>query len=142
MKNKRTLTAPCGLDCFNCEIFGENLTDEFAELIHQKFGVSKEEIPCSGCREQDGKHYHLAGGCKTLDCAKDKGVEFCCDCKDFPCALLAPLSDGAATYPHNLKVYNLCRIKAMGIEKWIAESVQIRKKYFTSKFCVGSGQAE
>ena len=49
---------------------------------------------------------------------------------------------GEATYPHNMKVYNLCRIKAVGIDKWIEESVQIRKKYFTGKFVVGKGQAE
>ncbi|MDZ7699594.1 MAG: DUF3795 domain-containing protein [Deltaproteobacteria bacterium] len=44
MKNKKTLTAPCGLDCFNCELYEENLTDEFAEMIHTKVGVSKEAI--------------------------------------------------------------------------------------------------
>jgi hypothetical protein len=142
MKDKKVLTAPCGLDCFNCEIYEENLADDFAELIHKKFGVSKEEIPCKGCLEQDGNHYHLPDGCATLNCIKDKGVELCCDCKEFPCALLGPIADGAAMYPHNMKVYNLCRIKAIGIEKWIEESVQIRKKYFTGKFVVGKGHAE
>jgi len=142
MKDKKALTAPCGLDCFNCEIFEDNLTDNFAEMIHTKFGVPKEAIPCKGCREQDGKHYHIPNGCPTLDCVKEKGVELCCDCNDFPCALLAPTADGATIYPHNMKVYNLCRIKAVGIEKWIEESVQIRKKYFTGNFVVGKGQAQ
>ena len=26
MKDKKALTAPCGLDCFNCEIYEDNLT--------------------------------------------------------------------------------------------------------------------
>jgi hypothetical protein len=142
MEDKKALTAPCGLDCFNCQIYEENLTDEFSELIHKKFGVSKEEIPCKGCRVQDGKHYHLPDGCVTLNCVKKKCVELCCDCKDFPCALLAPTADGAAVYPHNMKVYNLCRIKANGIEQWIAEAGKIRKKYFTGKFVVGKGQSD
>jgi hypothetical protein len=143
MEDKKALTAPCGLDCFNCEIYEMNLTDDFAELIHKKLGVSKEDIPCKGCREQDGKHFHLSPeGCATLNCVKNKGVELCCDCGEFPCAMLAPMADGAATYPHNMKVYNLCRIKNIGLERWIEEAGHIRKKYFTGKFAVGKGQAD
>lgn len=142
MKDKIALTAPCGLDCFNCEIYEENLTDEFSELIHKKIGVSEEKIPYKGCRVQDGKHYHLLEGCATLNCIKDKGLELCCDCKEFPCVLLAPMADGAYIYPHNMKVYNLCRIKTIGIERWIEEAGKIRKKYFTGKFVIGKGQAD
>ncbi len=144
MKDKRALTAPCGLDCFNCELYEENLTEELSELIHSKMGVRKEEIPCSGCRQEDGKHFHLpANGCATLDCVKAKGVDFCCNCNDFPCAFLAPTADQAARYPHNFKVFNLCRIKNVGLERWIEEEAgEIRKKYFKNKFVVGKGQAD
>jgi hypothetical protein len=143
MKDKKALTAPCGLDCFNCEIYEDNLTNEIENLVHKKFGVSKEEISCKGCRRQDGKHYHLSTeGCATLNCIKNKGVELCCDCREFPCAMLAPVADGAPMYPHNMKVYNLCRIKTIGLERWIEEADQIRKKYFTGKFVVGKGQAD
>lgn len=143
MKDKKALTAPCGLDCFNCDIHENNLTDEVAELIHLKRGVPKEEVACNGCRQQDGKHFHLPQGCATLDCTKDKGVELCSDCKDCPCILLAPMADQAAHYPHNIKLYNLCRIKKVGLERWIEEEAgRIRKKYFTVKFVVGKGQAE
>jgi hypothetical protein len=141
--DKTSLAAPCGLDCFNCEIYEANLTDEFAAFIHQKLGVSKEEIPCRGCRQQDGVHYHLPSeGCATLDCVKARGVEFCCDCGEFPCTFLAPVADGAAKYPHNMKIYNLCRIKKIGLEAWIAEAGQIRKGYFGGRFIVGRGQAD
>ena len=143
MKDKKALTAPCGLDCFNCNIHESNLTEEFAELIHTRLGVRREEIPCRGCRQEDGKHFHLSQGCATLDCVKVKGVELCSECEDFPCAFLAPLSDQAAKYPHNMKLYNLCRIKKVGLDLWIEEEAgQIRKKYFTAKFIVGMGQAD
>jgi len=143
MKDKTALTSPCGLDCFNCELYKENLTNELSTLIHEKLGVPHQEIPCKGCRQQDGKHFQLpAEGCATLDCIKEKGVDFCYNCGDFPCAFLAPIADGAAKYPHNMKVYNLCRIKKVGIEKWIEESKQIRKKYFTGKFVAGKGQVD
>lgn len=145
MITKNELTAPCGLDCFNCEIYEENLTDQMAEFIHTKMGIAKEDIPCKGCRHQDGKHFHLsaAGGCATLDCAKEKEVELCCDCENFPCSLLAPLADGAERFPHNFKVFNLCRIKKMGFDHWAEnEATTIRKKYFTHKFVVGKGQTD
>ncbi len=143
MKDKKALTAPCGLDCFNCELYEDNLTDELTERIHVKMGVPKEEIACRGCRQQDGKHFHLPNGCATLDCVKAKGVDLCCNCNDFPCDFLAPTADQAARYPHNFKVFNLCRIKKVGLEHWIQEEAgQIRKKYFTHKFVVGKGHAD
>jgi hypothetical protein len=143
MKDKKALTAPCGIDCFNCELYEDNLTNDFAEIIHVKWNVPKDAIACKGCRQQDGKHFHLPKGCATLDCVKAKGVELCCDCNDFPCDFLAPVADQAAKYPHNLKLINLCRIKKIGLDRWIAEEAgQIRKKYFTGTFAVGKGQAE
>jgi len=144
MKDKKALTAPCGLDCFNCELYEDNLTTDFIELIHTKMGVPKEDILCRGCRQQDGKHYHLpSDGCATLNCVKARVVELCCNCDDFRCMFLAPTADKAAQYPHNMKVYNLCRIKKLGLERWIEqEAGEIRRKYFTGKFVVGKGQSE
>lgn len=142
MNDKTALTAPCGLDCFNCELYESNLTPALAEVIQSKFGVPQEAIACRGCRLQDGQHFHLpAEGCATLDCVKAKGVDLCCDCADFPCALLGPTADKAAQFPHNMKVYNLCRIKKLGLERWADEEAgQIRKMYFTGKFIPGKGQ--
>ena len=143
MKDKKALTAPCGLDCFNCELYAENLTEKLAGLIHEKLEIPEEEIPCHGCRQQDGNHFHLESmGCATLDCVKEKGVDFCFNCDEFPCGYLAPTADGAAKYPHNMKMYNLCRMKKVGMEKWFEEAGQIRKKYFNAKFIVGKGQMD
>ena len=142
MKDKKALTAPCGLACFLCFLYEDNLTDELTNTIHAKWGVPKEAIACKGCREQDGKHFHLPHGCATLDCAKSKKVQFCSDCADFPCSYLAPVADLAAERPHNMKVYNLSRIRKIGLERWIEEAEQISKKYFTVKFVVGKGQAD
>jgi hypothetical protein len=143
MTDKKALTAPCGLACFLCELYENNLTDKLIGLIHTKWGVPKEEIACKGCYRQDGKHFHLPQGCATLDCAKAKCVALCSDCADFPCVLLAPIADQAARYPHNIKLYNLCRIRKVGLDRWIGkEAEQIRTKYFTSKFVVGKGQGD
>ena len=144
MNENVALTAPCGLDCFNCELLEGNLTDELVELFHAKMGVPREAIACRGCRQQDGTHFHLpTDGCATLNCVKAKGVDLCCDCDDFPCAFLAPTANQAARFPHNMKLYNLCRIQKIGLERWIEEEAGlIRKKYFTGTFAVGRGQAD
>ena len=143
MENKKELTAPCGLDCFNCGIHEDNLTNDFAQMIHEKVGVPKDQIPCKGCRQQEGNHFHIPpDGCATLNCVKEKGVDFCCNCDDFPCSLLAPIAEAAQDYPHNMKIYNLCRIKKVGLDNWIKEAGDIREKYFRGQFVVGKGQSE
>jgi len=51
-----------------------------------------------------------------------------------------PMADEAARYPHNIKVYNLCRIKAIGIEEWARNEAQIiRDRYFKGRFQIGAG---
>ena len=142
MEREKELTAPCGLDCFNCQIHEDNLTAEFALVMSGKTGVPAKSISCEGCRQQDGAHWHLPPeGCATLTCAKEKGVELCCYCDEFPCPMLAPLADGADRFPHNLKLYHLCRIKSIGFEGWAEESGDNCKKYFSNPFIVGKGQA-
>ena len=79
---------------------------------------------------------------RTLDCVKAKGVELCRHCDDFPCAFLAPTADGAARYPQNMNIYNVCRIKRIGLKRWIEDSGQIQKMCSTGTFVVGRGRAE
>ncbi|MFW9831932.1 MAG: DUF3795 domain-containing protein [Candidatus Thorarchaeota archaeon] len=136
---KRKLTAPCGLDCFNCEIYEENLTEEMKEEFALKIQKDPEEVACQGCRKEKGcKHFRHS--CETLKCAEEKELEFCFECKDFPCSKLQPAKEGAERYPHNFKIYNLCRMKAIGVEKWIEEeSNLIRIRYFLGVFVPGSG---
>ena len=142
MPEKRELVSYCGLACFNCSIYTENITPELSELLAKQFGVEPENAACCGCKSPTGNHCHLPEeGCKEMKCAINKGVEFCSDCTEFPCSLLAPTADGAADFPHNTKVYNLARIKNIGLEEWMKEAPEILQKYFTTKFKVGSGQS-
>lgn len=143
MKNIKELIAPCGLDCFNCELYEDNLTAELSSLISTRTGIPQYQIACRGCREQDAKHFHLPDGCATLECVKARGIDLCCNCPEFPCLYLAPMLDRANRDPHNMKVYNLCRIKKVGLEKWaVEEAAAVRNKYFTGKFIVGKGQTD
>jgi hypothetical protein len=137
--NKIALTAPCGLDCFNCPVLEDNITEEYKKQVSGFLGITPEETPCGGCINERG-HCKFAtdGHCSTWDCVQEKGVTYCHECSDFPCELLMPSQQGAQ-FPHNIKVYNLCRMKLLGIDKWIEEAAEIRMRYFQGKFEVGKG---
>ncbi len=137
--NKIELTAPCGLDCFNCIVYEKNITGAMRTRVAQALGIPEAKVDCKGCREQNGRVLN-GTSCATLDCVKAKGVDFCFECGDFPCAKLAPAADKAESYPHNIKLYNLCRMKKVGVEAWAEkEAAEIRRKYFNGTFVPGVG---
>ncbi|MEE9376614.1 MAG: DUF3795 domain-containing protein [Candidatus Lokiarchaeia archaeon] len=89
--------APCGIYCKRCP------------------GV--ESFGCNGCREQKGQILKFPV-CKTYECVKSKGYEFCYECADFPCEMLQPIVNFEIFAPHNSKVYNSVMIKKLGLERW------------------------
>lgn len=133
----KELTAICGIDCFNCELYEKNITASFQKIMAQKTGKKPEELSCKGCRQMGC--VLLAKECATKKCAKERNLDFCFECSDFPCQKLSPCKEGADKYPHNLKLYNLCRIQLLGIEKWSEEAKENRKNYFQGKFMIGHG---
>ena len=137
--DKRNLTAPCGLDCFNCPTFRDNISEEQKATLAAFLKIPVEETPCNGCRDEKGNcKFADKNHSTTWDCALKKGVDYCFECSDFPCGLFRPTHKGA-NYPHNMKVYNLCRMKLVGIDNWIEESKEIRKLYYEGEFKVGKG---
>jgi hypothetical protein len=137
--NKLELTAPCGLDCFNCPTYEGNITEEGKIRLSEFLKMPPEAVPCKGCRGEEGNcKFAIGKRCATWNCVQEKGVTYCHECADFPCELLMPSQQGAQ-FPHNMKVYNLCRMKLVGIDKWIEEASEIRKRYYEGKFLVGTG---
>ena len=111
------MTAPCGLPCFECNIFlaleNEDLKKAIAELFH----MQPKQVVCRGCRNEDGKCAHLPMECRLYPCAQEKGHHNCRECDEFPCDFLHPYCDNAFVW-HNTKVFNLCLIKRMGLDDW------------------------
>ena len=138
--DKRYQTAPCGLDCFNCSSHKANITDEKKKELAASFNISPDEVGCKGCRDMKGKCHALKKGedCATWVCTQKRGVTYCYECEEFPCGLLAP-SSKEVWRPHNMKVYNLCRMKLLGIDGWIDEVENIRNRYYNGEFVVGKG---
>lgn len=129
--------APCGIDCVNCEFFADNGREDLWKAVAARLGVAPEEVACKGCRLQGGCSVHK--NCATLSCVTGRGLESCGGCPEFPCVRLMPMAERADKVPHNMKVYNLCRIKQIGAEAFLAEAKINRLRYFKGTFVIGAG---
>lgn len=87
--NKRIIAA-CGNDCSACPRYiKEPYTKNKAQLAHTaelwyKIGyrdhvVTDKEISCTGCSEDNWCRY------KVVRCTKDRGIENCGQCPEYPC---------------------------------------------------------
>lgn len=66
---------------------------------------------CPGCRAGGG-----FPGCQIRICARERGLDLCSECADFPCKYVGTL---AARYP--TLVADNVRMKSVGLEQWLAE---------------------
>jgi predicted RNA-binding Zn-ribbon protein involved in translation (DUF1610 family) len=127
MEDKKALAAPCGLYCGVCGIYiahKEN-NEKFKERLTAVYGVSIDQIRCKGCLSDDVFFY-----CKTCpikDCTKEKGIEGCHQCKDFPCKIIDafPLPVGKKVIMRAVPLW-----KKVGTEKWMEEE---EKRYTCPK---------
>jgi hypothetical protein len=102
-------------------IVNANNAYNFDEFLKGLRWLASQEKPCKGCRFGGG--WSWWGDCPIRDCCIQKGIDFCHQCKDFPCRKLKeePLLDRkkAVIVANN-------QMKTMGIESWIQE---LKKKY-------------
>lgn len=129
----KELTTPCGLACWVCTYYKDNITDEIAQYTAEMLGMDAKGVSCEGCRSGRGCSFGNIttsnGGC-TKNCVENKGLHNCSECNEFPCEKLMPAADMADRIPHNIKLYNLSRIKLLGLEGWADEASHIHEKYF------------
>jgi hypothetical protein len=131
------MTAPCGLDCFNCPVYLAQDNPDLRKKIAQNLGLSEEKAVCKGCRAHGGTipFLNMTEPCQVYRCISKKGHAFCSDCSDFPCDHLHPYADRASQVPHNTKVFNLCLIKKMGVDEWgKTKAKEVKDTYFKGKF--------
>jgi hypothetical protein len=118
----RTMTSPCGLPCFHCPAYLAKEDSEIRERVAATLGIPTEKAACEGCRLQKGCIALLNQNktCRIFLCTAEKGIDFCHECDNFPCERFQPYADNAQ-FPHNTKMYQLCMMKKVGIEKWASE---------------------
>lgn len=134
------MTAPCGLDCFNCPIYLANTDEKLREWTAAWLNMPIEKAVCHGCRNEGGIIVVIGRNkpCYVYQCTQEKGISLCCDCANFPCDFLHPYADRAAEVPHNTKVFNLCLIKRMGLENWAMEKAgNVKETYYKGKLKLG-----
>jgi len=133
----KQMTAPCGLDCFNCPMYLAREDEELRGKLAQNMGLPVERAMCLGCRDEKGIIGFLkwTEPCNVYKCTGRKGIDFCSECSDFPCDYLHPYADRASEIPHNTKVFNLALIKKMGLESWAkTKAKSVKSTYFKGKF--------
>ena len=109
----------CGFSCHLCAARSDDpavrqkLVDGWRRFFgHENYTV--ENVRCDGCRS-DGRLADKT--CQVRPCAKEKGIESCACCDEFPCQKIKPLMGSRAgmlifCYPKTASVteeeYNLC----------------------------------
>lgn len=138
MTDRTELVAPCGIDCGICELFLADKNPQIKQYLIS-VGIPESVMPCPGCKASAGHCPIHPGECATYACSKQKKVDSCSECSQFPCEYLTPAAAGADKLPHNLKVYNLSIIKRDGPEAFTRISGDIKKRYFNGKMVIGKG---
>jgi hypothetical protein len=99
------LIAPCGMNCGIClSFFGYTIS-----------GL-KRKHPCEGCRARDKLCAFIKKKCDLLS---NKKVEYCFECKDFPCVNLKKLDKRYRTRFSMSMIENLEYMKKNGVKKFV-----------------------
>lgn len=131
--------APCGIDCSRCVVYKggviqksstelkkaltnfERKAEDFArmvpELEHYKEFTRILDFftnpTCNGCRNGDSRN----PACKINTCFKEKGVDFCYECDDYPCDKNSFNNEFKKKW---IRINN--SMKEMGLENYFRES--------------------
>ena len=150
----KKLIGYCGIYCGTCGMYKgriyAKIAQEFLEVIKAAGYPEELTINPKGIKPDFDFHEFLKGVeyfskedsgaycqvpckqgggvlCKNRDCAKEKGLEICYECKDFPCELF---SETIEKCPEKLKDYE--RFKKLGLEGWIQFYTEKAKKGFAN----------
>jgi len=108
----------CGIYCGACSIAMYGKTghaDRFATCLGS---VPREELICGGCKSDNV--YAGCSICSLRDCAREKNVEHCIDCTDYPCARYSKWQSTAKLLPHTHEsASSLETIRRDGIDRWL-----------------------
>lgn len=110
----------CGLNCGACSVMGANErgdTEWLAKVAAQE-GCKPEDLQCHGCKTAENCIY--CADCDIKLCAEDNGLEFCFECREFPCQRISDFRNDEWAH-HSAIFKNLAAIKEKGVEAWLAE---------------------
>jgi len=113
------LAGVCGIYCGTCEVYRAWVAQDRERLLEiaGARGVPVDRVLCTGCRMPG--NFCFVGACPIRSCAESKGLAFCADCPEFPCAKIERAAEVA---PGRVAVVqNGSRIRAIGWYAWLRE---------------------
>ena len=117
----KRLAAACGLFCPACSLYIATREDpERLKKIAEGFDLPVEKVRCDGCRAERRGFYCQT--CKMIVCSREKGLDFCGRCEEYPCGDLKAFQ---AARPHRIELWDsLARINTAGYEAWFREMLE------------------
>jgi hypothetical protein len=116
------LLAPCGTNCGVCPyLIAYKTNDEhLKEKLAKSIGIKPEQIVCEGCRSDEPLFFCKMCGMKQ--CVKEKAIESCADCTDFPCKIIDKFP-----FKEFLKrqAWDVNYRKQYGKEKWLETTIKM-----------------
>jgi hypothetical protein len=107
----------CGIYCGACAVINAIKSDKLDDFA-KKHNYKPDELECYGCKITQTAA--TKDRCGFLDCAINKGIEFCFECDEYPCDKLKAFKEDK--HPHHSAIFkNSERIKEIGIEPWFSE---------------------
>ena len=107
MKKETNLISVCGLNCWECEIYLASNNHEIAERLVKRFDgiwddVKTSDFQCSTCRGDRSECW--TEECWIRECCiENKKLDFCFECKEFPCNKLIEWSKKSEKYANALQ---------------------------------------
>ena len=138
-EGEKRLCTYCGLYCGLCELFLGVVSEHAGELqrMIKFFGLNAEilnedaetygafarvlealKLRVTGV-QPCGEGCDLYPVCKIRPCAKERGVETCAFCDDFPCSIISPVMEKFGT------TEALHRQKELGLQAWADEQAAL-----------------
>ena len=115
------LIAPCGMNCRLCVgFFGYTISG------------GKRKKRCIGCRQSDKNCAFIKKRCKRLT---KKEINYCYECKDFPCEQLEKLDKSYRKRFEMSMIDNLKNIRDNGMENFLKQQEEKYSK-FIQKTCL------
>jgi len=97
MKKEYFMIGACGLDCDECDIMAATDNQMIASQLADWFKkvsnlyVDSRDVHCKGCRSDIEDRWKK--DCKIRQCCiEEKKLDFCNECREFPCELLVDWS--------------------------------------------------
>lgn len=113
----------CGLNCGACPVLGANERGDqsWLEATAQQWKKNTEDLRCQGCKTEVTAAF--CTDCGMRKCARERGLEFCGSCEDYPCEQITSFRNDKA--PHHSAVFtNLAFIKENGVEAWLTSEAK------------------